>query len=81
MSVLTKKFTFWRKESANSFSLFSSLTMDSSPHVDAPKEPAAPRDQLRESSDDESVVDQELEEARAAALKATEYFLFFSFFL
>ena len=48
--------------------------MDSSPHRDAPKEPATPRDPPRESSDDESVADQELEEARAAALKATEYF-------
>ena len=48
--------------------------MDSSPCRDAPKERAAPRDPERESFDEESVADQELEAARAAALKVTEYF-------
>ena len=71
--MLTKKFTFWRKESANPFSLFSSPTMDSSPHRDAPKEPTAPRDPQRESSDEE-IVDDELEQARVAALEAQERF-------
>ena len=61
------------KESANSFPLFSSLTMDPSPGHDAPQEPAAPRDPRRESSD-EKIVDDELENARVAALKAQERF-------
>ena len=48
--------------------------MDSSPRREAPKESAAPRDPERESSDDESVADQEPEAPHAAALKAKEYF-------
>ena len=44
--------------------------MDSFPHRDAAQEPGTPR----ESSDEESIVDPELEEARQAVLKANERF-------
>ena len=49
--------------------------MDSSPHREAVQEPGTLRDPPRESSDDKSLVDHELEEARKAALEANECFL------
>ena len=49
--------------------------MDSSPRRDAAQEPGTPRDPPRESSDDKSLIDHELEKARKAALEANECFL------
>ena len=49
--------------------------MDSSPCCDAAQEPGTPRDPLRESSDDESLIDHKLEEVCKAALEANERFL------
>ena len=49
--------------------------MDSSPHRHAAQEPGTPRGPPRESLEDESLVDQKLEEACKAALEANERFL------
>ena len=49
--------------------------MDSSPHRHAAQEPCTPRGPPRESSDDENLIDHELEEACKATLEANERFL------
>ena len=49
--------------------------MDSSPHRDAAQKSGTPRDPPRESSDDKSIIDHELEEARKATLEANRCFL------